>query len=438
MHRTLPPLLLLSTLASLFLAPAAPAQVWPHSDWVGVYFEPAARTNWQALPVGVVDTVFVVVTEPTLGGIAIQGFDFRLGVPPTVQVVAVILPPGLVNQAVFPDFYVTQQTYVPRPDLCLLVGVAYRCLGPEPAFWEVSPTQSWGPQPALMMNYSLGGSLWYRMNANRQPSAVTNPDRRVVVDVTPDACDGRWQVDGPDGFLCAGHGDAVLPDLPFGDYTVTWQATGAWGAPPPATWTRLHNPWTGPCLFAGAFEPRARVVVAPEPAGVPAPWFLAGPDGAWLQGTGAGEVPGAAPGTWSLLWAPLAGWRQPDPNAQTRAVETGGTLTFTGRYGSPAAAPGRPDGVPAAARLHAAQPNPFNPRTTLRFELPAPASVRLEVFDLAGRLVRTLVTAAMPEGSHEAAWDGCDDGGRAVASGAYVARLTAGRETRTVGLQLVR
>lgn len=71
-------------------------------------------------------------------------------------------------------------------------------------------------------------------------------------------------------------------------------------------------------------------------------------------------------------------------------------------------------------------PNPFNPRTTLRFALAAPARADLAVHDLAGRLVRRLVAANLPAGEHEVAWDGRDEAGRAVASGQYVARLRAG------------
>jgi beta-glucanase (GH16 family) len=68
-------------------------------------------------------------------------------------------------------------------------------------------------------------------------------------------------------------------------------------------------------------------------------------------------------------------------------------------------------------------PNPFNPRTTLRFELPAAGPVRLAVYDVAGRLVRTLLDESRGAGSHETEWDGRDASGQAVGSGVYLARL---------------
>jgi subtilisin family serine protease len=85
------------------------------------------------------------------------------------------------------------------------------------------------------------------------------------------------------------------------------------------------------------------------------------------------------------------------------------------------------DDVPAVADARlAGYPNPFNPRTTLRFALPSAGRAVLEVHDLAGRRVRRLLAAELPAGEHEVAWDGTDDSGRAVASGQYVARLRAG------------
>ncbi|MBK7046614.1 MAG: S8 family serine peptidase [bacterium] len=87
----------------------------------------------------------------------------------------------------------------------------------------------------------------------------------------------------------------------------------------------------------------------------------------------------------------------------------------------------------------AGYPNPFNPRTTLRFALPAATNVTLEIHDLAGRLVRRLVDGTLPAGDHAVLWDGLDGSGRTVASGQYVARLReADRAAVTRKLTLVR
>ena len=94
--------------------------------------------------------------------------------------------------------------------------------------------------------------------------------------------------------------------------------------------------------------------------------------------------------------------------------------------------------LPPILALHATCPNPFNPRTTIRFDLPAAGPVRLSVYDLAGRLVRVLVEGEMPEGSHQAVWDGRDATGRSAPSGSYLARLVAGGRVEGVRLSLVR
>jgi hypothetical protein len=77
-------------------------------------------------------------------------------------------------------------------------------------------------------------------------------------------------------------------------------------------------------------------------------------------------------------------------------------------------------------------PNPFNPSTTIRYALPAPAKVTLAVYDVSGRLVRTIVRdVARPAGVFEAMWDGTDSSGQPVASGVYFYRLQAGPESLT-------
>lgn len=77
------------------------------------------------------------------------------------------------------------------------------------------------------------------------------------------------------------------------------------------------------------------------------------------------------------------------------------------------------------AHLHPAAPNPFNPHTTIRFELGRTARVRLRVFGVDGSLVRTLADRAFPAGEHRLLWDGVNDRGNAVGSGAYFVSLDA-------------
>ncbi len=80
-------------------------------------------------------------------------------------------------------------------------------------------------------------------------------------------------------------------------------------------------------------------------------------------------------------------------------------------------------GLPAVSRLHSNFPNPFNPRTTIKFDLSRSGPVELAVFDVAGRLVKRLVSESMPAGNHEAVWEGRDTSGRSASAGVYFFRL---------------
>lgn len=105
---------------------------------------------------------------------------------------------------------------------------------------------------------------------------------------------------------------------------------------------------------------------------------------------------------------------------------------------APASAVGPIGDAPRIALLSQNTPNPFNPRTTIRFELTRPGSVRLDVFDVAGRLVRQLVDADLGAGRHEVSWDGRDERGHEAASGSYLARLECEGWVETVRMGLVR
>jgi hypothetical protein len=114
-------------------------------------------------------------------------------------------------------------------------------------------------------------------------------------------------------------------------------------------------------------------------------------------------------------------------------------VDFAGNESEPAA-PGTVSGAGDAPRaawaLEQNVPNPFNPQTKIRFSLPERQPVKLVIYALDGRAVRTLVDEIRGAGSHEIVWRGRDDAGRPVSSGTYVYRLMAGSrgETRKMSL----
>ena len=118
-------------------------------------------------------------------------------------------------------------------------------------------------------------------------------------------------------------------------------------------------------------------------------------------------------------------------------------VDFAGNEGQPGSPQAPVSGVgetslPVRTALLGATPNPFNPMTRLSFELATPGAVRLRVYDLAGRVVATLVDGRRDAGRYEVVWDGRDDGGRAVSSGVYLYLLDAGAHRESKRMVLVR
>ena len=83
-------------------------------------------------------------------------------------------------------------------------------------------------------------------------------------------------------------------------------------------------------------------------------------------------------------------------------------------------------------------PNPFNPMTTIKFSLPADSRVKLNVYDLAGRLVTTLIDDNLVAAEHTVIWDGRTNTGQRVASGTYYYRLSADGFEQTKKMMLIK
>ena len=94
--------------------------------------------------------------------------------------------------------------------------------------------------------------------------------------------------------------------------------------------------------------------------------------------------------------------------------------------------------LPVGYEVLANYPNPFNPSTMIEYSVLARGTVRLEVFDVLGRQVKTLVDEMQEPGSHAVRWDGTDRSGKAAMSGVYVARMASASGVRTVKMMLVK
>lgn len=84
------------------------------------------------------------------------------------------------------------------------------------------------------------------------------------------------------------------------------------------------------------------------------------------------------------------------------------------------------DLLPKEFGLDQSYPNPFNPVTTINFQVPKSSRVTIKIFDMLGRQVRMLVEEDYEPGFHAVEWDGKDDAGRQVATGTYLYMMKAG------------
>ncbi len=114
-------------------------------------------------------------------------------------------------------------------------------------------------------------------------------------------------------------------------------------------------------------------------------------------------------------------------------------LDFAGNESEPAATNGSSPVVeqPQTFSMYPNYPNPFNPATTIKFDLPQSCQVTLEVYDVSGHLVRRLLNETMEQGPQTVVWKGQDYQGQQVGSGIYFAHLVAGGESRTLKMTLI-
>ncbi|NIR47182.1 T9SS type A sorting domain-containing protein [candidate division KSB1 bacterium] len=104
----------------------------------------------------------------------------------------------------------------------------------------------------------------------------------------------------------------------------------------------------------------------------------------------------------------------------------------------PTSVAGPDDGVVKTFALHQNYPNPFNPETTIRYQVATPTEVKIQVYNLVGQLVNTLVDKKLAAGDYSITWQGDDFRGQAVSSGIYFLKMKAGDFNKVRKMALVR
>ena len=166
-------------------------------------------------------------------------------------------------------------------------------------------------------------------------------------------------------------------------------------------------------LRFGEFQPRS--------IQGPLPWIVHGAPGHLLLAAGlaSSQEPFHGGDLGTLIFERLT--------SGTTTLRSGGALGYTQSRTVALAAPTAVvlEALPQTCVLFPAFPNPFNPQTTVSFFLPHESKVRLRVYDLLGRVVRTLVGTRLSAGYHTLIWKGRDEEGRTVAAGVYLLELRA-------------
>ena len=96
------------------------------------------------------------------------------------------------------------------------------------------------------------------------------------------------------------------------------------------------------------------------------------------------------------------------------------------------------DFIPYYYTLHQNNPNPFNPVTILRYDLPEDAMVNITIYDMMGRVVNTLINGSQTSGYKTIQWDATNTFGEAVSAGLYLYTIHAGEFTQTKKMVLLK
>jgi hypothetical protein len=144
-------------------------------------------------------------------------------------------------------------------------------------------------------------------------------------------------------------------------------------------------------------------------------------------------------GAWDVAAVPAGdgAWTARDENV---ALAGGGRVTYELRHAGDLVGDCTVELAAALERavLMGAMPNPFNPGTRIAFTVPRAQRVRIGVYDLAGRLVATLADGDYGPGDQAVMWNGCDETGRPMPSGAYAVRMSTGQGLQSRLVSLVR
>lgn len=171
-----------------------------------------------------------------------------------------------------------------------------------------TPLDGWNAGEEVTGLLGAGGTL----------DLVVAVDPALTLRVLPEGLAAPWTLTGPNDFSLEGVGDLHLTDVATGCYDVTWGEIQGWVAPAGGNYCLSET--AGIAVTADYSRDEQTLFVNVQPAGTPAPWSIAGPDGFTASGTGQAAVELGSAGDYTITWEVLAGHLQPVAD----------TLTYSG------------------------------------------------------------------------------------------------------------
>lgn len=288
--------------------------------------------------------------------------------------------------------------------------------GPIPITWTEAAAGGQSIASRAIYVSSNGGQSWGLVTGAPGPSPYSwnpagypNSNRyRIRVQVTDDGSPvlGGRDDSNADFAIALPGGDLLGPIVVAGSIAVL--PLPVRGAEPALLSATVSEALTGGSTVAAA---EWSFGTSPAPAGTGTP--MTGSFGAVIVNVQATIPPGTLTAGTVRLWVRGRDTKGAWGPASSLLVPVNGGATAVDGNAAPVLRFG----------LEQNTPNPFNPATTIRFSLAAESAVRLDVFDVTGRLVRTLADGRLAAGAHAVAWDGRDRRGGRVASGIYLYRL---------------
>lgn len=186
------------------------------------------------------------------------------------------------------------------------------------------------------MRKTFSGLIWllalalvFVIGCGEDPVAPQYGD--IMIDPQPDSINAPWQLNGSDGFVRSGVGNASLTGLVAGGYSVTWGTVEGWTPPNPATVAQTLA-GSGVLVFSGVHSAQAgTITIDPEPNNLNVPWRITGPSDFSAAGSGDAILTNMFPGNYTLTWGLVSGWES-NPVVVTQTMTASGSLTYTGTH----------------------------------------------------------------------------------------------------------